>query len=205
MAFGQTSILDNFNRADEGPPMTGWATPALAAGLKIVTNVCAANAANALGVWNSILSSADCESWFTVSTATALSGIVYVFGRLKEIASAATLDGYSVSVTEAATDTWAINSVTNGVATAIGATFNQEVSNGDAIGICCVGSSIQAWYKASGGSWSMLAERTDGTYAAAGYIGAGITDTTGRIDDFGGGNFIPSISRSFMRPTGIIY
>ena len=190
MPYPSTSVLDSFGDT-EGPPMTGWATPTGTAGLKSASGVCLANAANAFGIWNSVLSGADEECFCTVTTALAAGGLVAVFARFKDIASAATVDGYGVTVTEAATDSWTITIYTNGTPTTLGAGFTQEVSNGDKIGIRCIGSSIQAWYCASGGSWTMLASRTDTTYAAAGYIGAAISDTTGRIDDFGGGTYVP--------------
>lgn len=190
MAFGQTGILDNFNRANEGPPMTGWTTPAGVGGLIVSGSVCAASTANAFGIYSASPSNANCEAWFTVSTATGAGATVSIFARAKDVSSAATFDAYGLVVTEAATDWWAIRRVDNGLATTLGASFAQEVSNGDGIGIRCSGSTITAWYRSgSAGSWTELASRTDSTYSAAGYLAVSISDTTGRVDNFGGGNF----------------
>ena len=144
-----------------------------------------------MGVWNSIMGGADEEVFCTVTTATGSGATVAIYLRCKDIASAATLDGYALILTEAATDSWGINTITNGVVGLIGSTFTQEVANGDSIGLRIVGSTLTAWYKASGGSWTQLASRTDSTYAAAGYLALSISDTTGRVDDFGGGVYVP--------------
>lgn len=191
MAFPTTGILDTFSDT-EGPPMTGWATPTGLAGLKSASGTCLANAANAVGFWNSALSGADCEAFVTVTTATSASNTVGVWARCANVGSAATTDGYLVSMGEGATDLWSIYRVDNGVPTLLGSTFSQEVSNGDSIGIQVIGSTIGAWYKASAGSWTELATRTDSTYTAAGYVGLSISDTTGRCDNFGGGVYVPS-------------
>lgn len=190
MPFPTTGILDTFSDT-EGPPMTGWTTPTGVAGLKSNGTVCLANAANGFGIWNSVLSGADCEAFVTISTATGAGATTAVFARMKDVSSAATLDGYGVVVAEAATDSWTISVYTNGVPSTLGAGFSQEVANGDSIGIQIIGSTIGAWYKPSGGSWTLLTTRTDSTYAAAGYIALSISDTTGRCDDFGGGTYVP--------------
>lgn len=197
MAFPTTGLLDAF--ADtEGPPMTGWATPALSSGVRSASGVALANAANAIGIWNSVLSGADCEAYATLTTAAGLAGVVYLFARAKDTANVTTMDGYGISVTEAATDTWSIIIMTNGVVSSLGATFNQEVANGDSIGVECIGSTIAALYKPSAGSWTQLTTRTDTTYAAAGYIGLGFSDTTARMGNFSGGNVVaghPAVKR----------
>lgn len=189
MPFPTTSVLDSFGDT-EGPPMTGWTTPTGVAGLKSASGVCQANAANAFGIWNSIMGGADEEVFCTVTTATGSGGVVAIFVRAKDVGSAATFDAYGLEITEAATDNWAIRTYTNGVPSTIGASFNQEVSNGDSIGLRIIGSTLTAWYKASAGSWTQLAVRTDTTYSAAGYLAASISTTTGRIDNFGGGEYV---------------
>lgn len=201
MAFPTTSVLDTFSDT-EGPPMTGWATPTGYAGLKSNGSTCLADAANAVGFWNSVLSGADCEAFCTVTTATSSSNTVGVWARCANIGSGATVDGYFLSMGEGATDLWSIYRVDNGVPTLLGSTFSQEVSDGDSIGIAVIGTTIEAWYKASGGSWTMLDSRTDSTYSAAGYIGASISDTTGRIDDFGGGVAITLLPRLSLLGVG---
>lgn len=186
MAFPETGLLDTFSDT-EGPPMTGWSTPTGVAGLRSASGECLANAANAFGVWDSIMGGEDEEVFCTVTTATGSGAAISIFVRLKDVSSGATIDGYGIEITEGATDTWVIRAYTNAVPTTLGTSFNQEISDGDSIGLRIVGSTLTAWYKASGGSWTQLAERTDSTYTAAGYIALSISDTTGRVDDFGGG------------------
>lgn len=181
MAFPTTNVLDTFSDT-EGPPMTGWSTPALVSGLKSAGGVCLANAANALGIWNTVIGGADEEVYFTITTATGAGGTVSCFVRAKDTGSALTFDAYGLVITEAATDIWEIDVFTNGAATLIGERVNQEVANGDVIGLRVVGSVLTAFLNGV-----ELFSRTDTTYTAAGYIGAAISDTTGRIDNFGGG------------------
>ena len=187
------ALIDNFNDT-EGPPMTGWVTPALAAGLKSNGTTCLANAANAFGIWNTIMGHADEEAEVTITTKPATAGQVGVMARAKDISSAAIIDGYAVSVlvvAGAGNDIIRAYRIDNGVSTPLGTGIAQEVSNNDSIKIRIVGSSIGVWYKASGGSWTLLETVTDATYSAAGYLGLFSTDTTARMDDFGGGVYVP--------------
>jgi hypothetical protein len=196
MPFPSTGILDNFNRADESPA-TGWTH--LFNSFAIVSNqLASAVVASVLSYYSASTYGPDCEGYYTVATKPPVGGSTAVLARLVDVGTAFTADGYLVkfdNVTGGANDVWAIQRVDNGAATTLGATFTQEVSNGDAIGIECIGSSISALYKPSGGSWTTLATRTDSTYTAAGYLGASsVSDTSNRIEDFGGGTRVISFA-----------
>lgn len=195
------ALLDDFSDT-EGPPMTGWTTPTGLAGLRSSGGVCLANAANAMGVWDSIMGSADAEVEATITTATGAGATVSIFVRAKDVGSAATIDAYGLVITEGATDTWQIALFTNGVQSTLGSNFSQEVADGDSIRLRVVGSTLYAFYKASGGSWTELTTRTDSTYSAAGYLALSISDTTGRVDDFGGGVVVTLVPRLALLGVG---
>lgn len=179
----RTAILDTFNRANEGPPPSAsWTN--LNAGLKVISNVCGANAANSISYWNTICVSANEESYFTVTTKPANGQTCGAYVRLKDVGSIATLDGYGLLASMAAgTDSIALQRIDNAVATTLGASVSQEISTSDILCIRISGSGIEMERNGS-----VVITRTDTTYTAAGYLGAAISDTTGRIDNFGGGS-----------------
>lgn len=193
MAFPTTGILDNFNRANEGPPPSAsWSTPAGLSGCVVSSNQCAAAAANGFAVWNTSYNDAQ-ECYATIAV---MSGSVAVFARMQNTGSGATLDGYSV-VTGGTTIY--IQRIDNGGATTLGSPISQTVSAGDAIGIVVNGSSIQSWYKASGGSWTLIDTQTDSTYSGSGQPAVVMTDTTARLDDFGGGTVVVTLEQEGFR------
>ena len=71
--------------------------------------------------------------------------------RMQQTSSYTTVDGYAVrAIVQAGTDTILSARVDNVIATTI-ATYNQEFSSGDAVGIRCTGSIIEAFSRS--GSW----------------------------------------------------
>lgn len=63
------------------------------------------------------------------------------------------------------------------------------MSNGDSIGLSCVGNRISGYYKSVSGAWTLLGSVIDSTYPNSGYIGFSSTEAaTVAIDNFGGGS-----------------
>lgn len=187
MAFPTTSILDNFNRADESPA-TGW--PGVVDGnysqsLKVVSNQGACiDATDAYPYWGTSYA-ADQEGWITVIG----SGFCSLYARLNPIANAS-VDGYEVEV-DIAGDAVNIKRVDGAVSTLLGASISQAFASGDAIGIECIGNDVSAYYKPAAGAWSSsLGTRTDATYNQAGYPGLYLSQNTMIVDDFGGGEVV---------------
>lgn len=182
-----STSIDNFNRANEGPPpSSSWTN--FSGGLKVVSNACVGNAtgSNQISYWNVENFGPDCEAFVTISSLPATDGDqVIVFGRIDTVGA----NGYDVAYNRAAgTDTLVIARVDAGVGTALN-TLSQEVSAGDSIGIQIIGSTIYAWYKASAGSWELKGSSTDSTYSATGKLalGTNYASTSPNMDDFGGG------------------
>ncbi|MCA9974243.1 MAG: hypothetical protein KC413_00780, partial [Anaerolineales bacterium] len=189
MAFGSSSVLDNFNRANEGPPMTGWAN-FLTAGLVVSSNACApSGAGNRAGYYNTVLSAADCEVYATIASDPASNRNMSLYARLVNIGSGTT-EGYGIQFNKVAgTDTLQIFRLDNDTKTVLGANFSQELTAGNKFGLEIVGSTLTA-YVDTGSGWTSLGSRTDSTYSSAGYLGADIG--SGTLDDFGGGGLAAS-------------
>lgn len=202
MEYPTTSILDSFTRGDEDP-VANFSSAFGGAGdvFRLVSNAINADSllnGIATGYWDAGTFGPDMEAWVTVATKGANGEYASVFARMLN-PGFPTTDLYDVrATTDAGTDIWTINRVDNAVGTPLGSTFTQEVSNGDGIGIRCIKDRISAWYR-SGGVWTKLAERTDGTYSAAGYAGVGVNNTTVYFDDFGGGTFIRNFNTDSNR------
>lgn len=196
MAFPSASVLDDFNRANEGPPPSAnWTTDfdgSGAAGLKVVSNQCAPNGTGACsGYWNAATFGPDCECYVTVATVGASTNVLHLYARLASVGTAG-VDGYSVQLAKAAgTDTLKLYRLDNGVHTQLGATVSQEFASGDSLGMDVTGTTVQLWYKSGAGAWTSLATRTDATYSAGGNLAVLTTgSTTWRLDNFGGGTVV---------------
>lgn len=203
MAFPTTSVLDNFNRADNADLGANWTTPVLSgdSNIRITSNQAGYHVADAAfrdEYWNVETFGPDCETFCTVSDKQSTNDrlIWYTFLRVVD-PGLSTVDGYYFEmVLRSGNDDGGIYRLDNGAFTQLGATITQEITQGDGLGLEAIGSTIQA-YRRSAGSWSSLASRTDSTYTAAGNVGIGVHgDDTGvvAIDDWGGGTVVSTIS-----------
>ncbi len=198
MSFPTTGILDNFNRANVGPPPSAsWsqAFSGVFGQFKVVSNRAAVNSlvsGYAENYYNAASYGGDCEAYVTIVTKPANTTIFGLGIRMVDLVGAVNPDGYMLFLSAlSGTDTLQIDRIDNGVRNILGTAVSQEVSNGDAIGIRAIGSALTCWYKASGGSWTQLFSRTDATYSAAGRIEIITTSAATVLDDFGGGTYVP--------------
>lgn len=177
--FPQTPVLDNFNRADTGPPPSAsWTNhPDYGGSLVVDTNKCKAeNGGACAAYWNTLLGP-DSEAYFTLSTLQVANSI-YCFIRADPTLNS----GYWIEIVPDGT-------INLKRAAATLDTASVTLGAGDSFGIRALGSNITGRYKPSGGSWSEILSGSDATTAGAGYIGLFVQgDTTARMDDFGGGN-----------------
>ena len=183
MAFPDVGILDNANRADESPPMTGWGD--IVGGIQVVSNAFATSSPGLnISYWDTILTEEDCQVYATIASNPASNRAQYTYARLTDI-GASTTDGYALKWNKlSATDTLQIIRLDNGGETVLGADFTQELTAGNMFGLQIVGDTLTAYIN-TGSGWTSLGSRTDSTYSAAGYLGLGIA--SGTMDDFGGG------------------
>lgn len=203
MSFPQTSVLDDFNRANEGPPPSSNWTTLFGAGSRVVSNQCVRGSAGSTGdngsYWNVQDFGPDCEVFCTFATGG--SSYLDCYVRLVNIGSGTT-DGYDAAVSDN-NNTFRYFRIDNDVYTLLGAAESVTVDSGDSSGLRVVGDSLQGYFKdVSGANVYQLigGGRTDSTYTAAGKIGATFNNDTQAIDDFGGGT-VPVATRVMVNAT----
>ncbi len=197
MSGPTTSVLDDFNRSNTGPPpSTNWTT--LFSGHKVVSNACVGNGSvDNISYWNVSTFGADCEAYRTISTKPPNGNYIQLHLRFKDM-TLGTTDGYVLScIPQAGTDIWRIYRLDNSVLTQLGADITSELTAGDKMLFTAIGSTLEVWQYTSG-AWVSLGSRTDATYGAAGYIGIGDYTTGCVSDDFGGGTYVPPPIPVFM-------
>jgi len=213
--FPTTSLLDNFNRAN-GALGSNWTAGTITGETgapTIVSNTAqgGTSGSSLSANWNVTSFGPDSEVYATV-TSKITSGLSSGM-QLRARYNAGSKNTYTVyAEADTGTDTWTLFKVSNSAYSQLGATFSQEFAVGDAIGLSVVGTTLTAYYKASGGSWTALTTRTDSTFSAAGLIGMELepgSGTFGSWDDFGGGTVVtatavpPRLIRS-LDPTDFI-
>jgi len=199
MPFPTTGLLDDFNRANEGPPPSAsWTTAVIAGGtdgLVVLSNVLKGNGSGSNeGYWNVSTFGPDVECYMKVAAKLEDSGAYQmVYCRLTTIGSGTT-DGYGCRLSfSATTDSLRLFRIDNGSVTYLGTGVSQETAVGDQWGIEIVGDALKLMYKPVAGSWSSIESVTDGTYSASGHIGALLRGgNTHRADDFSGGTVVSS-------------
>lgn len=206
--FPTTPIRDTFNRSDESAITTAsngetWAiipdqgTLGLGS-VGVSSNVAYSTAGPGSFDMITTTDAADCEAYVTISTkGSSTNDEVDVDVRLQQYSNALTMDGYAVrAIVQAGTDTISIVRIDNVVTSAL-ITFNQEFSSGDAIGIRCTGSIIEAFYRSgSSGPFTRLGGIVDSTYPNGGRTALTLVGTNTRADNFGGGAYIQPVSGS---------
>jgi hypothetical protein len=183
VAFPTTSVLDDFNRANEGPPPSAsWSAPMWwADNLKVISNTAGSDTTTGDAYWNAGTVGPACEAYADM---TSLGSAAYLGVRMTS--PGGTADGYFYFWRPGPNAE--IARIDNGTRTRLGAAFDASTSAGDSLGISAVEDALTAHGK--NGSWSVVAERVDGTYLTSGYIGLGVDDTTTRWDNFGGGTVV---------------
>jgi hypothetical protein len=192
-SFPTTPVLDNFNRANTGPPPSAnWSQGPFdftgGEGLQLSSNAIIRKATGSYrqdDYWNPTTFGPDSEVYTTASTVGA-SDEIDLYLRGTSIGSG-TSNGYLLNINFSG-NIWSLSKVTGGASTSLGNNFTQAISSGDSVGFSARGTNITAWYKASGGSWKPIGTASDGIYSTAGNIGIGIAGTGGTVlDNFGGG------------------
>jgi hypothetical protein len=199
MAFPTNStVLDDFTRA--GPAIgTNWSSP-IYFGLgdtactiqsnQIAPNTDVGNSpySDALWVPNTFLNT---EVYAQVTAKAAARAL---FARVNN-ANTATVDHVNLQESFGAPQTWGIyEQIAGATEVVIGATWTQAYAVNDWFGLEVLGSSnpitINAYYLANGGSWTLMATRSSTSHLTAGSIGISLepgSGTANRMDNFSGG------------------
>lgn len=192
-----TRLLDDFNRADEGPPPSASWVASLNGGLQVVSNECAAVIGDEAASWNTLYL-ADQEFFVTISVPPPTGQYVVVYARLVT-ATDWNSNQYQIDMiaTGGASDTVQFWKRFSGVWTQLGSdiSLSPNIAIGDQVGIRLVGTDISAHYNEDN-----IGSRTDSDITGAGYGGLYISETTARLDDFGGGAFTSLPKRQQPNP-----
>ena len=188
MAFPTTGVLDTFDRANSGSLGANW-NETLVGSWSIASNLAAPDSVAggaAFAFWSAAAFTDDVEAYAIVSTKPPDGSSGYIFARLQQTGSLATLDGYDVHVVAASgTDTFEIQRLDNAVSTVL-TSGSQELTNGNGVGIEIIGTTLRALIN-TGSGYTQVLSTTSSTYTGSGNIGIGSTSTTTRLNDFGGG------------------
>lgn len=183
--FPTTGILDAFNRANEGPPMTGW-TDSIA-GMQIVSNQTVGNAAPSVSYFSASTYGPNAEIHATIATKPA-AGVQVVLFYFDPV----TFNGYGTFLgSEAGTDFIGLYRYDAGSPTII-SIVAQELADGEKLGYRRLDNTHTSWLF-TGGVWVEVGSASDSTYTAAMRVGILIEDITTILDDFGGGTVVQSI------------
>jgi PKD repeat protein len=191
MTFPVNGILDDFQRANEGPPPSAsWIAMPTFNGLVVSSNQCVLFNVTDQGaaIYNTDFGP-NCEVYLTVTGADAIGAnnlVLYLRCQSNDI-----LDCYYLAVRfQPVAGDMGLSSSVAGFNTLLGTATLIDWSIGDAIGLSAVGTSIKAYRKPFGGSWTELISVTDSAVSAAGKLAVLFYPDSGSgvaIDDFGGG------------------
>lgn len=200
MSFPTTSILDFFDRSNQGPPpstnwTTGWRPSST--GFQVDTNQCLGSAVgDNTQYWNVANFGPDVEVYATVKSGS--SANYYGLSARLVAEGTAGVDGYEVVLFN---NEVLVRRFDDNAETTLGAAFSQTFTLGDSFGMSIIGSTITVYYKVGAGNWAALGTRSDSTYSAAGKIGMRSENVA--WDDFGGGTVVSGAGRiigSRLRP-----
>jgi len=184
VSFPVNAELDNFNRANEGPPLSANWTNTITVGdggMKVDTNAAIGNTTGFNSAfWNVTTFGPDCEAFVTIGSGDY--GGTYV--RLATPGTAG-VDGYHFQYYVTGSQVQIIR-IDNGVGTVILTVNGVTIDSGDKVGGTSISTTHTIWFKDGAGAWTNMGSVVDATYGAAGNIGIGQQSTV-TLDDFGGG------------------
>ena len=203
MAFPTTPILDNCERANEGPPPSaswvndpeGWGSD----GFVIASQRFSSFAGFPQAGWapsGADQYGPDCESRIQITTIPTVDTHAIAL-QLRASGTGAGRDGYQLAWKRltAATDELYIQVYTNAVFTTLGSVFQLEMTNDAWMGFEIIGTTLKGYTSTDGTSWTERISRTDSTYTNAGrmemYADRWGTPVT-LLKNFGGGTIVGS-------------
>ncbi len=187
--FPCNAVLDNFDRANQGPPpSSSWGGIIVSGGggLRVSGNQLSGAVDNTnTSYWNTAFGP-DTESYITLSSL----GATYGGGLWFRVSAPgqSNLTGYLIFAYNSLEVIRVFRRNSDGSYVQLGADIPQAVSNGDSFGVTMIGSTMTIYYKVGAGPWTNLATRTDSNYLSAGFIGVETADSITALDNFGGGN-----------------
>lgn len=204
-SFPTTTILDDFNRANQGPPPSAsWSNISTYDGLRVSSNQCAISIyGSGMGYWINPFGP-DSEAYATLAASSVSTPVhgntIHISVRGVPGDSMQYLStGYTLSINMVNTSgtisvtayilRWDAGSFSTYLATYAGLT---GWAVGDSFGISAIGSTITAYHKPIAGTWTEIGHVTDTHYSSAGNLVLYGNEAGGtlRFDDFGGGDAV---------------
>lgn len=185
MPYPVPAVVDDFNRADEGPPASGW-SGSLYSGFGIAPSIISNQLASSAPSPNGWYSAGgdygpDVVALMTMGNIGTGTNQWHINARIVGEGSAA-VDDYHVRFSNSGGAVTIERADDNANTTLASAT--QAVSAGDQIGIHIAGVVITALYRPAGGVLRPLVSAVDATYRAAGKVGLYAADQSTAFDDF---------------------
>jgi len=188
-----TSLLDDFNRADNtGPPGPSWthlivSSTAASNDFHITSNRITGISGSNADYWNVQQFGPNAEVWVTVAVKPSADQDTVALGLRFQNPNLSTANGYQgYFYNRTGTDTYQIGKRTNGSFSALASVTGPELSAGDQLLFRAVGSTLELWRQHTG-TWALVLSASDSSYSGAGYLTLTGRNTVERLDDFGGG------------------
>lgn len=199
MAFPTTSVLDDFNRADENPLSGGgnWGDRNTNDDLSIETNLVRGQTVGQLAsrYWAAATYGPDCEVYCTVNhTPNTASDYMRLWLRISN-PGAAGETGYMMQWTNDANGCRLFKETARETYTQLAQAAAARYTDADVVGMSAVGTTLTV-YK----NGTSVLSTTDATNGGAGYLALGGRGTSFRWDDFGGG----TISAAATKPATLL-
>lgn len=194
LAFPSAAILDDFNRANEGPPPSSkWTTDYYGApinGFRVSGGACYADLNYSSSYWNAERFGPDIECSFTVADGfTSPVSIAFIYSDIGSYV----YDGYEVNFRPGSNRLDGHAVVNGGYTTDVFDVTVSAYSVGDKLGVRLVRGRLEGWHQPVGGDWTLIASGDDATFSGMAHLAVYIDSASTAIDDFRGGNLTRSI------------
>ncbi len=207
MTFPTTAVLDNFNRANEGPPPSAdWSAFDVSwgydGGLVVAGSVARMESDVVCGDFYSAATyGPDCEVYATIAEKSAISDPAgSTFGLYLRLVggdadfSSASYYKLSIGSNSVDGDFYAVIRCTGGTVSTID-NGTTTIATGDSFGLERSGNTLNVYRKPAAGSWGLIDSVVDGSPLSAvagnvGIDGSCLADLLPTLDDFGGGDTV---------------
>lgn len=191
MPFPTTSILDDFNRADNTSSLgASWSSP-IESGFSsfgILSNQAYPAGGFRDNYWNTSYA-ADQEVFVTVAAINDITGFTRIFARLNT-PGGSVYNGYALELNANVPSAYLTKFVAGAQTDISGGTSSSLVA-GDSFCLVCSGTNISHWRKPAAGSWTLVNTVVDSSITSGGFLGLHTRDETlVRFNDFGGGSIV---------------
>lgn len=193
MTFPLTPILDDFNRDDEGPPPSGsWAASPGFPGHSVVSQQIR-DVGEGTSETRWLTSYGPNQEAYITIAGNVNSDVFYQVN----LAIRATVDGTATTCyflefdVSSGIGSFYLNKRIGEVVSIIGTISLGTISVGAIIGIRGQGNRLSCWYSSDGGTYTQVISVTDDDILTDGYLI--VNSTAAILDNFGGGEFVPSV------------